>query len=582
MGTSSIATQMHHRLRLVAWTMVASLSFTAVAASSVGAYRTAAATACAVLAACTGLVWRGPPGRAAAHVAFLWLAVAGAVVVAFWELPNEACDAWMGLLFLGYAMVQLDLRPFAACMALGSAAWMAAGAATETTPWLVHAITVVSTLALATLTFTGQRHYVRVLMRLRESERKKSEDLAEALAVAQRELEERTRLEAERERIRESSIASQRLEAMGQIAAGVAHELNNVLAGILTLSSLLREGTSGELREDLDSIVSAARRGGTLTTSLLKFGRRNPAPDAGPVPVEALLRELEPMLHRAAPEGAFEMKLAADLPYARAARADLAQAVMNLCLNAVDAGASTVSVEAREVQLDEEEAARLGVPPGAYVALEVRDDGSGMTPEVRRKAFEPFFTTKSGGTGLGLAQVYGAFRSAGGAVEVATTSEAGTTIRGLVPLAEEPAPRISAVPTTTLEGLRVLVVDDEVVVAEATARALRRVGCEVRVVHSGPEALEIAAQASFGVFLLDVSMPKMDGPTTLTALRERAPRTPAVFLSGLVDDAVLSRVSEVGAAEVLQKPITPAALLRGLQRAIAGVGHHEDSAASSA
>ncbi|MCB9624193.1 MAG: response regulator, partial [Sandaracinus sp.] len=141
---------------------------------------------------------------------------------------------------------------------------------------------------------------------------------------------------------------------------------------------------------------------------------------------------------------------------------------------------------------------------------------------------------------------------------------------------------ISAVPTTTLEGLRVLVVDDEVVVAEATARALRRVGCEVRVVHSGPEALEIAAQASFGVFLLDVSMPKMDGPTTLTALRERAPRTPAVFLSGLVDDAVLSRVSEVGAAEVLQKPITPAALLRGLQRAIAGVGHHEDSAASSA
>ncbi|MCA9611964.1 MAG: hypothetical protein KC586_04295, partial [Myxococcales bacterium] len=226
---------MHHRLRLVAWTMVASLSFTAVAASSVGAYRTAAATACAVLAACTGLVWRGPPGRAAAHVAFLWLAVAGAVVVAFWELPNEACDAWMGLLrsarrvgsrTRATSMVQLDLRPFAACMALGSAAWMAAGAATETTPWLVHAITVVSTLALATLTFTGQRHYVRVLMRLRESERKKSEDLAEALAVAQRELEERTRLEAERERIRESSIASQRLEAMGQIAAGVAHELN--------------------------------------------------------------------------------------------------------------------------------------------------------------------------------------------------------------------------------------------------------------------------------------------------------------------------------------------------------------------
>ncbi|MEZ4252974.1 MAG: hypothetical protein R3B99_32605, partial [Polyangiales bacterium] len=88
MGTSSIATQMHHRLRLAAWAMVASLSFTSVAASSVGAYRTAATTACAVLVACTALVWRGPPGRAAAHVAFLWLAAASAVIVGFWELPN--------------------------------------------------------------------------------------------------------------------------------------------------------------------------------------------------------------------------------------------------------------------------------------------------------------------------------------------------------------------------------------------------------------------------------------------------------------------------------------------------------------
>jgi len=577
MDHDDIHVQMNHRLRLVAWSIVGSLSFTLVAVATIGAWRTAIATACALLAACTGLV-RGRPEHAGARIAFSWLSVVGAVFVAFTELPHEACDAWMGLLFLGYAMVQLAVRPFVACMIVGSVLWMAGSH--DGGPWLIHAITVVASLALAALTFLGQRHYVLRLMRLRESEQRKTHDLAAALELARRELEERTRLEAERERILEGAIASQRLEAMGQIAAGVAHELNNVLSCVLSLASLMSERAEGDLREDLDAIASAARRGGTLTSSLLKFGRRNPTPDVGPVQVDPVLRELEPMLRRVAPDGTVEVHVADRLPSVRVARADLAQAVMNLCLNAFDAGAAKVVVDAREVSVDERDGKRLDVSPGNYVVFDVRDDGSGMTPEVRRRAFEPFFTTKASGTGLGLAQVYGAFRSVGGAVEIAESSRSGTTIRGYAPIDGERHVRSPAAPPAKLGSLRILVVDDEVMVARATARVLQRAGCAVTIVHSGRDAIVSAAESDFDAFLLDVSMPEMDGPSTLAALRQRAPNTPACFLSGLVDDDLLSRAAVVGAAAVLQKPITPAALLHGLQQLVMGAQRDQEERAS--
>lgn len=564
---------LHARVRPVAAAIVLSVAVSSTTSFLIGAQRMAIASVAAVLVALTiGLLApRIPRQRAGLAIAGLWWAVALAVLAGADQIPGWAIDSWMGLLFLAYAGIQLEPRWFATNLVFGGVGWSAAGILTldegNVAPRL---ITLTATLTLATLTFSGQRRYVIDLEAARASDEKARRALASALERTERELDERRRLEAERDAIRARSVAAQRLEAMGQMAGGVAHELNNILAAVLGIASLLRETKTGEEADDLDAIVAACKRGGELTHALLKFGRKQ-ATDLAAIDLGELFKEIEPILKRAATQRAtLKVTIPDRALLVTANRTDLAQAIANLCINAFDAGPSSVEVRTRLDTLDAARAQSLDTQQGEHVVIEVKDDGAGMPADVVARAFEPFFTTKSRGTGLGLAQVYGTARSVGGGIEVDSEVGRGTVVRLFLRKAEAPSPaKESKRPALGFEGKPViLVVDDEEMVRTVIARSLTRAGLEVIAASSGRQAREEIEKRHIDLAILDVAMPELDGLGTLRLLKEKQPDLPSMFLSGHVDDAFVESARASGASLVLTKPISPRELVAVVHEAL--------------
>jgi hypothetical protein len=261
-----------------------------------------------------------------------------------------------------------------------------------------------------------------------------------AARVAEREAALRALHEAEQQLAR-----SRRLEAVGQLAGGLAHDLNNVLAPILSNASLALEEVprESETWQDLNQVVEAARRARGLVRRLLAFARRQPL-EVVPLDLSEVIASLAPMLRDVAgPRIELALDLAAGLPAVEADRGQLETVLVNLAANARDAmpGGGAVRCSTAEATLDEAAAAALELRAGRHVVLEVADTGAGMTPEVLARAFEPFFTTKAvgQGTGLGLASVHGVVRQHGGAVAVQSALGRGTTFRILLPAGHRPA-----------------------------------------------------------------------------------------------------------------------------------------------
>ena len=388
----------------------------------------------------------------------------------------------------------------------------------------------------------------------------------EQLLASQR-LEHET---AQRLRAEETLRQSQKLEAMGRLTGGVAHDFNNLLAVVSNNAFLLGKKT---LREEdrmraLAGIERAVASGTSLTRQLLSFTRRQALrPEV--LCLQERLPALAGMLHTALGSSIeCVVSVAPDTAPIEVDLAEMELALLNLAVNAKDASlpGGRVSIVARNAEPDE----RPDVPQKAVV-IEFSDNGKGMDPGLMEKVFEPFFTTKPAGegTGLGLSQVHGFCVQANGVAHISSELGKGTTVHMYLPAANEAAPPVVQAASAELPSLKcaVLLVDDNVTLADSIRPMLESVGCTVRIASSVKEALNILTDGPiFDVVLSDIVMPgALDGIHFAEALRREYPDLPVVLMTGYT--AKLDNARDDGFT-VLPKPCTPKALVETLSRAV--------------
>lgn len=392
---------------------------------------------------------------------------------------------------------------------------------------------------------------------------------------------ERKQAEEERRRLQERMAQIERLESIGQLAGGVAHDFNNMLAVILmrTEMALLQLDATSPIRHHLLEIYKTAQRAADLTRQLLGFAQRQPI-EPRPLDLNAAIAELLPMVRSLLGE-AIELRWepAPDLGLVYMDPAQVRQIVVNLCLNARDAitGRGQIAITTRNTVLDEAYAAlHADVRPGVYSALTVSDTGHGMTPEVLKHIFEPFFTTKAvgRGVGLGLATVYGIVQQNHGHITVYSAPDIGTSIQIFLPTYEGVLPpvseRLERTQISPGQGRTILLVEDEPAVLESMSEALRELGYHVLTAETSSAALRIAEQhpGRIDLLLSDVVMPEMDGPTLARRLRETRPTLRVLFASGYSPHLIAHRGLTTPDAHLLRKPFTMQELAGALQQAL--------------
>ncbi len=383
----------------------------------------------------------------------------------------------------------------------------------------------------------------------------------------------------EQRRLERELLQSMKLEAVGQLAGGVAHDFNNLLAGIIGYAELLEHDAANapDVRDDAAVIRRAALRGADLARSLLTLARRTPQQAMEPFALEPLLRETADLARRTFDRRIDIVVIAREATTIEGDRSLLSNALLNLLLNARDAmpDGGSIVLEARPANPDAAFRERHALAADArFVAVHVRDTGSGMSPEVVEHVFEPFFTTKEPGkgTGLGLSMVYGTVKGHRGAITLESAVGRGTHFTILLPLADDAAaasaPSRTALPAAATA--RVLLVDDDAMVRDVGGRMLRRLGYEVEMAEDGRAALDRLAREDHGVdvVILDGNMPRLNGLETARQLHGRHPSLPLVYASGYFDPDVREDLAELGFRERLAKPYTMEALSRALARCL--------------
>jgi PAS domain S-box-containing protein len=391
-----------------------------------------------------------------------------------------------------------------------------------------------------------------------------------------------------RKQLEEQLVQTQKMEAIGQLAGGVAHDFNNILTVIYGYASMIRFGMKGETRwrDEIEQVIAASERASRLTRSLLAFSRRqvmNPVA----LDLNELVRQVEGMLVRIIGEDIrLETELAPGPVGIVADAGQVEQVLMNLATNARDAmssgGRLAIGTSWAEIPPDGSRDEGGGRAPGRYAVLSVSDSGHGMDPDTATRIFEPFFTTKEvgKGTGLGLSIVYGIARQHGGFVEVDSEPGRGSTFRVHFPAAAEGEGR-----QETREGAEavgagtetLMVVEDDEAIRKFMKLVLEEFGYTVIVAVNGDEAIErfkAGGERIDGV-LLDMIMPGKSGVETWEAIRRIAPRVKALFVSGYSPDMLEARGLTLHGVEIVQKPVHPVALVRKLRDLLDGRGAAE-------
>jgi PAS domain S-box-containing protein len=369
---------------------------------------------------------------------------------------------------------------------------------------------------------------------------------------------------------------AQKLEAVGQLAGGLAHEFNNLLAVIRGSAEMLAQDLRDQPvgREHLQRIDQCVDRASALTRQVLAFSRRQVV-QAMVLDLDQVLRELKPILRQLMPPGIEVTVTPATGGWCiKADQGQVEQVIVNLVANARDAmpGGGRVEVRTRRHVLPCGPDDRGDPIDG--VALDVLDQGTGLTPEVRARMFEPFFTTKprGEGSGLGLAMVHGIVGRAGGRIEVTSEAGQGATFTVVWPRVDGVVPaRVPAVESDApLGGGRaVLVVDDEPGIRHFVQRALEQRGFQVTTAADGAEALALAGQSArrIDVLLTDLLMPGMSGQQLAARFRELRPAVPIVGMTGYADDSQPAGAAHESMSALLAKPFRVDALLRALDAA---------------
>jgi len=384
-----------------------------------------------------------------------------------------------------------------------------------------------------------------------------------------------------RRQLEEQYRQSQKMEAIGRLAAGVAHDFNNLLAVVLMSSEYL----AGRLAPDdprgteLAEIRSAASRASELTRQLLAFSRQQVL-QPKTIDIDELVANLESMLRRLLGEDiVLRRHRQTERGLARVDVSQIDQVLMNLAVNARDAmpKGGTLTIETGTADLDAPYPTdRATIPAGRYVTLTVTDNGTGMSEETRTHVFEPFFTTKGRdqGTGLGLATVFGIVSQSGGYIWLYSELGRGTTFKIYLPRVDEgaaqPSPVEEVVPSNGGETL--LLVEDGDLLRVASARVLTALGYTVLVAENGAQALQIAAahDAPIDLLVSDVVMPGISGPDLAQHLVAGQATMKVLLVSGYADDVVAKRGGLEGRTAFLQKPYTGSVLARRIREVLDG------------
>lgn len=383
---------------------------------------------------------------------------------------------------------------------------------------------------------------------------------------------ERERGEQRRRSLEAQLRQAAKMEAIGTLAGGVAHDFNNTLTVIRnTCQLLLQDAAADAVRDRVALIDAAAESATTLTGQLLTFGRRRVVRPESLVLDEAV-REALGLAQRLIRESVtLKHELRAGDAHVRIDRSELHQVLLNLAANARDAmpsgGSLTIRTSALEVDADRAET-RPSLAPGGYVVIEAADTGIGMDAETVSRVFEPFFTTKDIGTGIGLATVFGIVHGAGGDVSVYSEPGLGTTLRLYLPISDEPAEaRPAPAPAPRADRLAgtetILVVEDSDLLRPLVARILESAGYTVILAADGIEALERAEEHRDGIDLVltDVVMPRMNGGDLATELSRRSPGLRVMFTSGYPADTVVRHGIAEARVAFVQKPYVTDELL---------------------
>ena len=387
----------------------------------------------------------------------------------------------------------------------------------------------------------------------------------------------------ERKRLSAELLQAQKMEAVGTLAGGVAHDFNNMLTAITGYTDLAKAalGPDSPVGGYHDEVGKAADRAAGLTRQLLAFSRRQVV-NPKVIDLNDIILDMDKMLRRMIMENIELVTLPSEnLKLVQADPGHIEQVLMNLAVNASDAmpEGGKLFMETFNVVVDDELASQhAGLASGNYVGLTVRDTGEGMTEEVQSRVFEPFFTTKEvgKGTGLGLSTVYGIVAQNGGAITVESEQGVGTTFRVLLPAAvdeKEDLPLRDDAGFLPTGSETILLVEDEPLVRGVAAEVLRHQGYTVIEAANGVEAVEVALKSREPVDLLvtDVVMPLMGGKALADRLKESQPEIKILYSTGYTEDTALMREVAAHGSSVLQKPFGPTELAERVRNSLDGI-----------
>src|SRR5215467_12701778 len=365
----------------------------------------------------------------------------------------------------------------------------------------------------------------------------------------------------EQKSVEEQLRDSQKMEAVGRLAGGVAHDFNNILGIISGHAELLESSVPGQAeRARAEKIISATEKASSLTRQLLAFGRKQ-VMSLKLLDLSAVLEGVSSMVDcLMGAEIQISIQAKRNLGLVRADQSQLEQVIMNLATNAREAmpegGTLTITIEEYECGEDP-----CDIPAGEYICFSVSDTGVGMTEETQARMFEPFFTTRKGGSGLGLSTVYGIVKQSGGYIRVKSAPNQGTAFRICMPKASGPdlGPAAEAKKPAHATGTEtILLVDNEEDLRNAACEYLESCGYRVLTAGDGREAVAICNEHEGAISLLisDIVMPKLNGRGLVEHVRKARPQTNVLVISGYADDAVLSHGISLDSSCFLQKPFT--------------------------
>ena len=386
----------------------------------------------------------------------------------------------------------------------------------------------------------------------------------------------------ERKKIEQQFLRAQRMESIGTLAGGIAHDLNNLLAPItMGADLLLMFDPNPRSLPVIENMKRSARRGSDLVKQVLSFARGIEGTRVA-LPALHIIREVEAIAVNTFPKNiAITAEAAPDLWLTLADPTQLNQVLLNLCVNARDAmpDGGRLELQARNVEIDAQYAAmNQGAAPGHYIVIQVTDNGTGMPQAIIDRIFEPFFTTKElgKGSGLGLATVLGIVRSHGGFLNVYSEPGKGTTFKVYLP-AKLPGENDAAPGSSPAEeklprgnGETILLVDDEAAILHITKETLQTFGYKVLTAEDGAQAIGLYAlhRETIAAVLTDMMMPVMDGPALIAALRRINPRVRIIAASGLNANGTVSRATIAGVRHFLAKPYSADVLLTTLKKVL--------------